>query len=175
MKYTLLLLVFVANFAAFAQDELNVFDVARNGTVSQANLLLKNNKNAFNVNNNEGYAPLTLACYRGNIEVVKVILENKCDVNANSNMGTPLMAAVVKGHLEIVKLLIDKKADVNLSDNNRNTPLIYATMFTNIEIVKLLLKSNADPNYKDKNGKTALDIAIQADDDTLIQIIKTKY
>ena len=173
MKYTLLISLLFTTFMAFSQSKLNVFDVARSGTVAEAKILLKKNRNAFNTSNKEGYAPLTLACYRGNTEVAKIILKNKCNVNANSNMGTPLMAAVVKGNTEIVKLLIDNKADVNLPDANGTTPLIYGTMFKNLEIVKLLLNANANTEFKDKNGKTALDFAIQADDDMIIQALKS--
>ncbi|MBC7440175.1 MAG: ankyrin repeat domain-containing protein, partial [Flavobacterium sp.] len=52
--------------------------------------------------------------------------------------------------------------------------LIYATMFKNIEIVTLLIKKNANPYLKDNRGNSALDYAILADNDKLIETLKTK-
>lgn len=170
---TFILLFFLTNFS-FAQEKLDVFDVARKGTVDQAKDLMKSNPQVFDVTNQEGYSPLILACYRNNNEVAKFIIENGGDINGNSNMGTPLMAAIVKGNNEIAKLLIEKNADVNFSDTNGTTALIYATMFKNIEIVALLMKKNANPNTKDNRGNSALDYAILADNDKLIETLKTK-
>ena len=171
-KNILYISVFFITFLGFSQEQLNVFDVARSGTVAEAEILLQKDKEAFNTFNKEGYAPLTLACYRGNIEVVKTILKNKCNINANSNMGTPLMAAVVKGNLEIVKLLIDNKADVNLPDANGTTPLIYATIFKNASIMELLIKQNADKTKKDKDGRTAFEFATINGDEKIIKLLK---
>jgi uncharacterized protein len=172
MKNIILTLFCFFSVMGFSQEALSVFDVARTGTAQQAEAMLKENPAVFDAVNKDGYAPLTLACYRGNIEVVKVILKSNADVNANSSMGTPIMAAVVKGKTEIVKLLINKNADVNLPDSNGTTPLIYATMFKNTEIITLLLKNKADKNLKDKNGKTAFEYATTTADETIINLLK---
>jgi len=172
MKIILIVLIFFTSLAVFSQEQLNVFDVARNGTVSQAQLLLLKNDQAFNTINKQGYSPLTLACYRGNIEVVKIILKHKCNINANSDMGTPLMAAVVKGQEEIVKLLLESKADVNLPDANGTTPLIYATIFKHFTIIEMLLQQNADKTISDKNGKTAFEFETMNGDEKIINLLK---
>lgn len=159
----------------FSQSKPTIFDVARNGDLELAKKMLKENPAVFNSTNKEGYSPLTLACYRGNIEIVRLMLKNNADINVNSTMGTPLMAAVVKGNVDIVKLLIQKNANVNLQDANGTTALIYATMFKNYDIVSGLIKAKANIEIKDNKGKNALDYAIVADDDKLIETIKTKY
>jgi hypothetical protein len=172
-KYFLQLLLLFVN-VSFAQTNVNVFEVARKGTVDQAKEILKENPRAFNSVNQDGYSPLTLACYRNNIEVAKFIIDNGGDININSAMGTPLMAAVVKGNIDIVKLLLEKHADVNSVDGNKTTALLYASMFKNYEISRLLVKAKADPDFKDSRGKSAIDYAILANDDQLIEILKTK-
>lgn len=159
---------------SFAQEKLDVFDIARKGTVTQAKEAIKANPKAFNTVNQDGYTPLILACYRNNIHVAKFIIENGGEINSNSAMGTPLMAAVVKGNTDIVKLLLEKHADVNLADANKTTALLYASMFKNHEISRLLIKAKADPNFKDSRGNSAIDYAILANDDQLIEILKTK-
>ena len=171
--YYFLLFLFSIHYC-IGQEKLDVFDIARKGTVEQVKQVLKTNPNAFNTVNAEGYSPLTLASYRGNNEVAKILIENGCDINQKSSMGTPLMAAVVKGNVEIVRLLLNKNAEVDFADNNGTTALLYATMFKNKEIASLLIKANANPDIKDNRGNSSLDYAILANDDKLIEILKNK-
>lgn len=172
LKVSLLILFFTISQFGFCQEALNVFDVARKGTVEQAKVLLQQDPQIFNTENNEGYSPLMLACYRGNNEVAGFLIENGSNVNASSPMGTPLMAAVVKGNIEVAKLLMDKKADVNLTDAKGVTPLMYAVQFKNKELVTLLLSHKADRLKKDALGKTAFEYAVFAGDETIINLLK---
>lgn len=174
MKQLLLICSLLLTGYSFAQNSPDVFDIGRKGTVAQAKEKLAENPNAFNTVNEEGYSPLLLACYRGNNEVAKFLIEKSCDINGKSRFGTPLMACIVKGNNEIAKLLIDKKADLDFADGNGTTALIYAVNFKNYEIAKALVKANADVNHKDNKNSSALDYAIQANDDQLIQILKTR-
>ncbi|WP_395052932.1 ankyrin repeat domain-containing protein [Flavobacterium sp.] len=174
MKRIFTLFVCLLFSLGFSQEKLNVFDIGRKGTVEQAKEILKTNIKAFNVVNDEGYSPLVLACYRGNNEVAKFLIENGSDINGNSKMGTPLMASIVKGNNEIAKLLIENKADVNSTDANGTTALIYATNFKNYEIVSLLIKADADYNKEDNRGNSALEYAILLNDDKLIETLKNK-
>ncbi len=168
--FCLFLLVQLAN----AQENYDVFDVARKGTLEQAREILKSNPKAFTILNEDGYSPLTLACYRGNNEVAKLLIDNKCNINGVSKMGTPLMAAIFKSNTEIAKYLIENNADLSIEDANGASALIYATNAQNYEIVSLLIKAGADCNKKDKRGKSALDSAILLDDDKLIEMLKNK-
>lgn len=175
MKHSLFcILLFLTVNMAFCQVSTDVFDIARKGTVEQAKAIIKVNPNAFKTVNSDGFSPLTLACYRSNNEVARLLIETGCDINQKSSMGTPLMAAVVKGNVEIVKLLLDNNAEVNTADSNGTTALLYATIFKNKTIASLLIKSNANPDTKDNRGNSAIDYAILANDDELIEILKNK-
>lgn len=165
-------LVFFINLNA--QETIDVFEIARKGTADDAKVALSKNANAFNTLNAEGYSPLILACYRGNNEVAKLLIETGSDINGSSKMGTPLMASIVKGNTEIAKILIEKKANIHATDANETTALIYATNFKNYEIVSLLIKAGADYTKKDNRGNSALDYAILLDDDKLIETLKNK-
>ena len=169
-KYFLIVALFLLQ-NTFSQS-LNIFEVARKGTVEEAKALLKQDPKIFNTTNEEGYSPLILACYRGNNEVAKFLIENGIDINGSSTMGTPLMACVVKGNAEIAALLITKKADVNLGDANGTTPLIYAVQFQNKTILKLLLANKANKSHKDKEGKTAFEHAVFAGNEEIINLLK---
>ncbi|TDP60368.1 ankyrin repeat domain-containing protein [Flavobacterium dankookense] len=167
-----LLILFLFSSYAVAQEKLDAFEIARKGTVDNAKELLKNNPKAFNVVNDEGFSPLILACYRGNNNVAKFLIENNYEINSKSKMGTPLMAAIVKGNNEIAKLLIENKVDVNAEDENGTTALIYSVQFGNKQILKLLLENNVDKTHKDNKGKTAFEYAVFSKNDEIINLLK---
>jgi ankyrin repeat protein len=167
-----MLVCFITACPSYSQEQANVFDLARNGSVEQVKEMLRTNPNGFNVVNNNGFTPLILACYNGNNEVAKVLIASGSDINTKTKMGTPLMAAVVRGNNEIAQLLIDKKADVNAADESGITALIYAVQFQNMAILKLLLQNNADKTHKDNEGKTAFEHAILSRNEEIINLLK---
>ncbi len=51
------------------------------------------------------------------MQIVRLLLENSCNVDALNDMGrTALLEAAEHGHTDIVKLLLQFSADVNLQD-----------------------------------------------------------
>lgn len=173
MKKSCLLLFLVTVQFVTAQTSMDIFDIARKGTAAQAIEAVKKQPNIFDSVNKDEYTPLILACYRGNTEVAKVILDHKTNINQNSPMGTALMAATVKGNTEMVQLLLANKADTNIYDTNQNSALLYAVMFKNHRIAQMLIKAKADVNHQDLRGHSALDYAVLANDDQMIQILKS--
>jgi ankyrin repeat protein len=173
MKQTLFALLFFFTITSIhSQDQFDVFDIARKGTIKEVQEQLKLNPNAFKTINREGFSPLLLACYRGNSEVARLLIETGCDINQKSAMGTPLMAAVVKGNTTIVQFLLLKNADVNITDENGTTALMYAAMFKNKELVILLLEGNADKKLIDNKGKSAFEYAVFAGNEEIINLLK---
>lgn len=163
MKKNYIFLFFVATFlipanSFFAQGN-DLFDIFRNGSVDMITEVVKDDPDFIHRKNKDGYSPLILACYSGNIEVVRYLVEHTKDINGGSKYGTPLMAASVKGYEKIVALLIEKGADVNAADPNGTTALHYAIIFNFDNVALLLAKAKADPNVKDNRGKTALEYA----------------
>ena len=171
-KIYFLHLLFLCFYVSTAQNNTNVFEVARKGTIEEAKQLLKANPKAFNVVNEEGFSPLTLACYRGNNEVAKLIIENGGDINHKSLSGTPLMASIVKGNNDMISFLLLKNADVNLTDETGITALMYAAMFKNKNAVMLLLQKNADKTKIDAKGKTAFEYAVFSGQEEIINLLK---
>jgi ankyrin repeat protein len=170
--FAFLFIAFFFSLTSIAQEKLDVFEIARKGTAQQAFEIIKTDAKAFNTTNSNGFTPLILACYRGNNEVAKILIENNCDINVKSEMGTALMASIVKGNNEIALLLINKKADVNLTDAQGTTALMYAVQFKNIDLVKLLLVNKADKSLQDNKGKTAFEYAAFSGNEAIINLLK---
>ena len=86
-----------------------------------------------------------MASYSGHLDIVKLLVDNDADINAEDMFGsTSLELASDKGHLEICEILINNGADVNSNNNNGCTPLFWAGYYGHTDVVKLLLEYGAD-------------------------------
>ena len=157
IKGTVIFILLIGTFFNLNAQEVNIFDIAREGSLVQLKKVIEKDTNVINKINKSGYSPLTLACYYGNNEVAKYLIENIKDINSNSGYGTALMAAVVKKNVELTRFLLEHKADPNIADSNGTTAMHYAVIFENLELVKLLVKAKAKTNLKDNRGNTAID------------------
>lgn len=172
MKKISFIIILLCVNLTFCQS--SFFDVCRTGNVNDVIAYYSQNKDCVNKINEAGYTPLILACYHGNEEVAKFLIDKVEDINGTSDYGTPLMAAVVKGNTEIVKMLLDKKADTNIADSNGTTALHYAVMFKNYDIIKLLVQANADITLKDNRDKSALDYAMIYKDKKISNLLNNR-
>ena len=168
-----LLLVWLLNpMEAFSQSD--VFAIARTGTLEQIQAFTELHPDAVNALNDDGNSPLIIACYKGNYEVADYLIKKVKDINYASAMGTALMAATVKNDAAIVKLLLENNADPDGTDKNGTTALHYAVNFKCYEIAELLITHHANVKLTDIRKQTAFDYAVTANDDKLIQILKSK-
>lgn len=86
----------------------------------------------------EGTA-LHAVCYKGNVEMARLLLKNNQSINALSSRGTScLVYAVQSGKIELVQLLLDKGADKNIADEYSRLPLDYAKQAKNQQLIELL-------------------------------------
>lgn len=154
----LFFLLFVLH-TSFSQVK-SVFEVARKGTLTDIQLLHKENPRCVDSLNEAGNTPLILAAYKGNTAVALFIADKTKNINYNSGMGTAVMAAVMSGNEPILSKLISLKADLNQYDAQMKTALIYAAFFNKTEIVKLLLNAGVDKTLKDNDNRTALEYAV---------------
>lgn len=84
------------------------------------------------------------SCEEGNIEIVKLLMNYKIDVDlVNSEGKTLLYQASRKGYIDIVKLLIEKGANVNLANDNGEIPLYCAYIKGHNQIVELFINNEA--------------------------------
>ena len=103
-----------------------------------------------------GESPLHIAAYKGNLEIVKILVEKSADINARDEyfLSTPLLDACMKGHHDVVKYLLDKGAIVNVQDKILESPLHKAILYQNTNIVNLLLEYGANKALTNIDGLT---------------------
>ncbi|MCX7172498.1 MAG: ankyrin repeat domain-containing protein [Proteobacteria bacterium] len=90
----------------------------------------------------EGWTPLIYAAFEGHTEIVRFLLTQDIDIDAQAENGmTALMAGSRHGHLEIVKILLEHDADVNLVDQRSLTAKDMASKAGNVEVVDELVKA----------------------------------
>jgi len=110
-----------------------------------------------------GQTPLYSAAFRGDLEMVQVLLGYEVDVNSRNVFGsTPLSTASYKAHpqtLHVVRLLLENGANPNVRADGGTTPLHAASYRGSLEVVRLLLKYVADVEPEDEKGMTPFQIA----------------
>ncbi len=82
--------------------------------------------------------PLCIAIQKGEIDIVKKLIEYGADVNEKSFGMTPLMVAARYNKVEIMKLLISNGAISTTKDEKGFTALKYAELSNAIGAIELL-------------------------------------
>ena len=88
-------------------------------------------------------SPLIEAIKKGNVVIVKLLLDKGADANA-VRPDNPLELAMNSGNIEIIKLLIQHGAKVNKEFSSGFLPIMHAAVLQNVAIIQLLLKSGAN-------------------------------
>ncbi|XP_018569142.1 uncharacterized protein LOC108909316 [Anoplophora glabripennis] len=119
-----------------------------------------------------GCTALHLAVLKGQMEVVKLLVEHNTDVNIKDHRCcTALHLAVRDDRLDIVKLLVEHGAVVNNQDIDNNTALHIATREGHKEIVKFLVECNAIVDIKDRDGRTSLHKAVEGSNLDIVRFL----
>ncbi|KAJ5073509.1 ankyrin repeat-containing protein [Anaeramoeba ignava] len=124
----------------------------------------------------EGKTALHLSCLSNNIEITKILLSKKAEVNLfDRNQETPLNNALKQPtSFELIELLIENGADVNLKDKFDQTALHNALInSSDTQIIKLLIAKGSDIKAKDSKRCKPLHYACMYIED--LEILDTLF
>lgn len=100
---------------------------------------------------------LQVACLRGHLEIVKLLLDKRADINKETGLfGSPFSAACVQGHEKIVQELIHRGIDFG-QETHDTSPLYWACMYGHENIAMILMaRANLNVNtLGDVQGATS--------------------
>ncbi len=109
---------------------------------------------------------LISACWRKDIESVKLLLQHKANPNhcvSKGEIKSPLETAIYGNSRDIFEMLISAGANINYIPESPDSlsPLILAFQKGDSDIANRLLDLGADVNQRDQEGKTPLMMAAQ--------------
>lgn len=134
-----------------------IFTAAREDDFAAMNLYIAAGAD-INQSDEFGATPLSIAAYRGNTEMVRLLLE------AGGVFEIGVFHAAIStsdDDPEIVQAFLDHGVDINQKADigNGHTALMYAAEFGHIAVGKLLLANGADIDAVDNFNDPALNVA----------------
>ncbi len=110
-----------------SEDEFRSIDLPTKKTMIQ--LLLKHKADP-NMYHNIFQPPLMLAVSQGEREIIKLLIENKANINhihsEKWSIRTPLQEAIFHGQHAALSTLLELKADIYLEEKYLAHPLVFA-------------------------------------------------
>ncbi len=146
--------------AGILPDDRALLDATKRGDVAAVKAALKGGADV-NAAQGDGLTALHLAAQEGNLEITKVLLGAKANVEAKTKIGdyTPLHLATIGARLPVVQALLSAGArPAAVTTTTGVTPLHLAAKALNGEmVVKALLEKGAPVNAREaSSGQTAL-------------------
>jgi uncharacterized protein len=151
--------------------ELDQFEAAALGHVTRLRELLARDAAAAGSFAADGYTPLHLAAFFGQLEAAAVLLERGADPRAaahNPSRVQPLHSAAAAGHAAIVGLLLERGADPDALQAGGYTPLHAAAANGDVVSTRLLLDHGAARDVCADDGREPVDLAREAGHDELL-------
>lgn len=142
--------------------DMDVFDAAATGREDVLTELLELDPSQRDAISDDGFTPLLLASFFGQVKATELLLNRgaDCDAASTNPMAVrPVNSAAARSHEVVMHLLLDHGADVDSTMAGGFRPLHAAAHDGRISMVRLLLDRGADPNARTDDGLTPADVA----------------
>ncbi|XP_054965333.1 POTE ankyrin domain family member G-like [Pan paniscus] len=145
------------------------------GKVPRKNLIVMLRDTDVNKKDKQKRTALHLASANGNSEVVKLLLDRRCQLNVLDNKKrTALIKAVQCQEDECALMLLEHGTDPNIPDEYGNTTLHYAIYNEDKLMAKALLLYGADIESKNKHGLTPLLLGVHEQKQQVVKFLIKK-
>ena len=152
----------LAELIASKKKALDIFEAAALGRLDRLKQCLRDDASAINSRSKDGFTALHFACFFGQPEAARLLIESGAAVDAvaaNPTQVMPLHSAASSRNLEAARLLLERGAPVNARQQAGWVPIHAAGQNGDRPMVELLLKHGADPKLANDQGKTSAMVA----------------
>lgn len=151
----------LAESIAARKRQLDIFEAAALGRIEQLkdHLSMAGTINSFAP---DGFSALHFACYFGQPEAARLLLEHGAKVDVVANNGTqvmPLHSAASARNVAAARLLLEHGAPVNAPQQAGWRPIHASALNGDRQMTGLLLEYRADRAVANDDGKTAAMLA----------------
>jgi ankyrin repeat protein len=121
-------------------------------------------------------APLVMASFRGNMEMVDMLIKNGADIDVRAEGSTPLQVAAINSRLDVVRRLLKAGADPNATFKEGGkkglTPLAFCAGLNLTDAIKVLIEGGARVNKITKEGTSSpLFVAVREGHVEAVQVL----
>lgn len=171
-KITLLFFIMLTGFCfGGSKPEKILFDAIADRKIEEVKAILPQVKN-FEDKNFWGDTPLTLAIKKGDIDIVKAVVDGGANPMAVTKKEENMFYFAVKENkTDIAKYFAEKGVDVKKEDKLGDFPLLTATEERNIEIVKLILEKGENPDRETKKYERAMRVAMRMKSVDIVKLL----
>ncbi|XP_030756084.1 ankyrin repeat domain-containing protein 17 isoform X3 [Sitophilus oryzae] len=152
-----------------------LMEAASAGHVGLAKILLMHGAGINTHSNEFKESALTLACYKGHLDMVRFLLEAGADQEHKTDeMHTALMEASMDGHVEVARLLLDSGAqvqNVNMPTDSFESPLTLAACGGHVDLAMLLIERGANIEEVNDEGYTPLMEAAREGHEEMVHLL----
>jgi ankyrin repeat protein len=127
----------------------------------------------------DGFTPLHLAAFFGQVDAAALLVERGADLEAPSKNPRfpsvrPLHSAIAGGQRDVAVLLLEHGADVDAKANGGWTPLHFAATSGDEELCRALLKRGAKRGAASDDRTRPVDFAIEKRHWAVVELLRGK-
>lgn len=148
-----------------SEDVEKFLRAARSRDTADCSRMLKEKPELLNSVEAGGYSALHFAAFNGDVEMLRLLLSNKPDLDVENYDGnTPLTMAVKGNQQEAIRMLVNAGADVNHASDSGSTAAHYAASMAYLDCLRLLVELGAKTIYEPSQAGTLLHWACHSGD-----------
>jgi ankyrin repeat protein len=165
----------LAELIASKKTTLDIFEAASLGSLSRLKDNLSNGKdvNSYSI---DGFTALHFACFFGQPEAARLLVEAGARVDAVASNPTkvmPLHSAASSRNLEAARLLLERGAPVDARQQSGWVPIHAAAQNGDRPMVELLLRHHANPRIVNDAGKNPAAVAMEKGHEEVAFLLET--
>ena len=158
-----------------AAGDLDIFEASALGDVARLNRLLADDGGLVKARSADGFTPLHLACFFGQLEAAEILVQHGADTNAVSPSRIAVIhSAAASRNAALLKLVLRGGANPNSQQQRVYTALHEAAMHNSVERAQALLDAGADPAVKSDAGQTAAEMAVQNGNREVVELLSSQ-